>query len=176
LPVLNIFVPQVRHTPWVAAFLGSSGVSKSALINALLGVERREVGRVRGSDRKGRHTASRRELILLPGGGAVIDTLGMREIQMWIDEDNPVKVFEGIERLAVKCRFADCRHGSEPGCAVRVAIQQGDLDVARLQSYLKLQREFNHLAARQDDKLRLEAKSKRKRMARLIRQSQKQNR
>jgi len=158
-----------------AAFLGSSGVGKSALINALLGVERQEVGRVRGSDRKGRHTTSRRELILLPGGGAVIDTPGMREIQIWIDEDNPVKVFEDIETLAVECRFADCRHGSEPGCAVRVAIQQGSLDVARFQSYLKLQREFSHLAARQDDKLRLEAKSKRKKLARLIRQRQKQN-
>lgn len=117
-----------------AAFLGSSGVGKSALINALLGVARQEVGQVRQSDRRGRHTTSRRELILLPGGGAVIDTPGMREIQMWTDEDNHQNAFDDIEKLAGQCRFADCQHLTEPACAVRAAIESGELDVARLQS------------------------------------------
>lgn len=148
-----------------AAFLGSSGVGKSALINALLGVERQEVRRVRQSALKGRHTTSRRDLILLPDGGAVIDTPGMREIQMWTDENHPQQAFKDVEALARKCRFRDCQHHAEPGCAVRAAIRAGDLDVTRLQGFRKLQKELDHLARRQDHRARLEEKAKWKKVS-----------
>ncbi len=114
------------------AFLGSSGVGKSALINALLGVEKQDTGEVREDDRMGRHTTTKRELILLPGGGIVIDTPGMREIQMWAGEDDLQGAFYDIEMLAKRCRFNDCSHNVESGCAVRAAIDHGDLDPARL--------------------------------------------
>jgi ribosome biogenesis GTPase len=148
-----------------AAFLGSSGVGKSALINALLGVERQEVGMVRRSDGKGRHTTSQRDLILLPDGGAVIDTPGMREIQIWTDEDYPQQAFVDIETLAHECYFNDCQHRTEPGCAVKAAIQRGDLDVNRFQSYRKLQRELDHLARRQNHRARLEEKARWKKIS-----------
>ncbi len=148
-----------------AAFLGSSGVGKSTLINALLGVERQEVTTVRQTDRKGRHTTSRRDLFLLPDGGAVIDTPGMREIQMWADEDHPQQAFKDIEALAEECRFRDCQHHAEPGCAVRAAIRAGDLDVTRLQGFRKLQKELDHLARRQDHRARLEEKAKWKKIS-----------
>ena len=148
-----------------AAFLGSSGVGKSALINALLGVDRQEVRRVRQSDLKGRHTTSRRDLILLPEGGAVIDTPGLREIQMWTDEDHPQQAFKDVEALAQECRFRDCQHHTEPGCAVKAAIRAGDLDAARLQDFRKLQKELDHLARRQDHRARLEEKAKWKKIS-----------
>lgn len=156
-----------------AAFLGSSGVGKSALINALLGVERQEVSRVRQSDRKGRHTTSRRDLILLPDGGAVIDTPGLREIQMWTDEDHPQQAFKDVEALARECRFRDCQHHTEPGCAVQAAIRAGDLDVSRLRDFWKLQKELDHLARRQDHRARLEEKAKWKKISQWSKQNQK---
>lgn len=143
-----------------AAFLGSSGVGKSALINALLGVQKQEVAGVRESDRKGRHTTTRRDLVLLPGGGAVIDTPGMREIQMWTDEDRPQEAFKDVQTLAEACRFKDCQHQTEPGCAVKAAIRAGDLDIGRLQAFRKLQKELDHLARCQDHKARLERKAR----------------
>ncbi|UCB42740.1 MAG: ribosome small subunit-dependent GTPase A, partial [Dehalococcoidales bacterium] len=158
-----------------AVFLGPSGVGKSALINALLGIERQEVGEVRDTDGKGRHTTSRRELILLPEGGAVIDTPGLREIQMWADGGSLSSVFEDIEQLAHECRFRDCTHHSEPGCAVKTAIQQGSLEVVRLQSYRKLEKELRHLAARQEDRTRLEERAKWKKVSQWSRKNQKYN-
>jgi ribosome biogenesis GTPase len=148
-----------------AVFLGPSGVGKSALLNALLGIERQEVGEVRDTDKKGRHTTSRRELVLLPGGGAVIDTPGLREVQMWADEDSLSSVFEDIEQLARECRFSDCTHHTEPECAIKAAIQQGSLDVARLQSYRKLEKEVRYLAAREDIRTRLEERAKWKKIS-----------
>jgi ribosome biogenesis GTPase len=148
-----------------AIFLGSSGVGKSALINALLGVERQEVNRVRKSDRRGRHTTSRRDLILLPDGGAIIDTPGLREIQMWTDEDHPQQAFKDVEALARECRYRDCQHHTEPGCAVKAAIRAGDLDVSRLHDFQKLQKELDHLARRQDHRARLDEKAKWKRIS-----------
>jgi len=148
-----------------AAFLGSSGVGKSALINALLGVEKQDTGEVRDDDRMGRHTTTKRELILLPAGGTVIDTPGMREIQMWADEDDLQGAFSDIEMLAKRCRFSDCGHNVESGCAVRAAIDHGDLDPARLESYRKLQNELAYLASREEHNTRLHEKAKWKKIS-----------
>jgi ribosome biogenesis GTPase len=132
-----------------AAFLGSSGVGKSTIINRLLGTDRFAVGAVRADDSHGRHTTTSRELVILPDGGLVIDTPGMRELQVWGDEDGLKQAFEDIEALAIDCRFRDCRHGSEPGCAVRAAVENGRLDAGRLRSFQKLQKELRYLADRQ---------------------------
>jgi ribosome biogenesis GTPase / thiamine phosphate phosphatase len=156
-----------------AAFLGSSGVGKSTLINALLGVDRQEVTGVRQRDRKGRHTTSRRDLFLLPGGGAVIDTPGMREIQMWADEDRPQQAFKDIETLAEECHFSDCQHRAEPGCAVKAAIRAGVLEARRLEDYWRLQKELAHLARRQDYRARLEEKAKWRKVSQWSRENRK---
>ncbi len=148
-----------------AVFLGSSGVGKSALINSLLGIEKQETGEVRQDDRLGRHTTTRRELILLPGGGIVIDTPGMREIQMWAGDEDLQGAFHDIEMLAKGCRFSDCSHNVESGCAVRAAIDQGDLSPARLESYLKIQKELIYLASREEDSTRVYEKMKFKKIA-----------
>lgn len=133
-----------------AVFLGSSGVGKSTLINSLLGIERLKVGAVREYDGKGRHTTAGREMILLPTGGVVIDTPGMRELSVWDDDEGLKRTFDDIEQLAARCRFRDCKHESEPGCAVKQALEQGTLDSGRYKNYLKLQKELAHLAMRRD--------------------------
>jgi ribosome biogenesis GTPase len=136
------------------AFLGSSGVGKSALINALLGEERLQTGEIRGRDHTGRHTTTRRELLLLPGGGVVIDTPGRRELQLWAGEDDLDGAFRDIEELARDCRFSDCRHAAEAGCAVKTAIDRGELDPARLASYRKLQKELRYTALKEENGFR----------------------
>jgi ribosome biogenesis GTPase / thiamine phosphate phosphatase len=148
-----------------AAFLGSSGVGKSALINALLGIEKQETGEVREDDRMGRHTTTRRELILLPGGGIMIDTPGMREIQLWAGEEDVQGAFHDIETLSRQCRFSDCRHKGESGCAIKAAINLGELDPARLESYRKLQDELIYLISREEGSTRLYEKLKYKKIA-----------
>ncbi|MEE9442969.1 MAG: ribosome small subunit-dependent GTPase A [candidate division Zixibacteria bacterium] len=135
-----------------AVFLGSSGVGKSTLINRLLGEDRLDTGGVRIADSRGRHTTIHRELIVLPSGGIVIDTPGLREIQAFGDEEGLSRTFSDIEELASHCRFADCQHQNEPGCAVRNAISSGELDESRFNSYLKLQKELAHLERRKDVK------------------------
>jgi ribosome biogenesis GTPase / thiamine phosphate phosphatase len=142
-----------------AALLGSSGVGKSTLINRLLGAEELATAEIR-SDGRGRHTTTRRELIQLPGGGLVIDTPGMRELQLWSSGDGFGAAFEDVLELAGKCRFNDCSHRSEPGCAVLAAIESGSLAQERFNSYLKLQRELAHLERKQD--ARLAAKERKK--------------
>jgi ribosome biogenesis GTPase / thiamine phosphate phosphatase len=163
LDALKIYLSQGK----TAALLGSSGVGKSALINALLGTERLATGEVRESDRRGRHTTTRRELILLPGGGAVIDTPGMREIQVWGDEKSLDDAFGDISELAAGCRFSDCRHNAEPGCAVRAAIIKGELDARHLLNYQKLQREVRYLTARQEGHAVLEEKLRWKQISKM---------
>lgn len=124
------------------AFVGSSGVGKSTLINRLMGQELLATSTVREGDDKGRHTTTHRQLLLLPGGGVVIDTPGMRELQIYAG--NLSKTFEDIEEFAARCRFGNCSHGAEPGCAVREAIEKGMLPEERLGSYQKLQREVSY--------------------------------
>jgi ribosome biogenesis GTPase len=143
-----------------AAFLGSSGVGKSTIINSLLGEDRLKIAAVREYDKKGRHTTTCRELILLSTGGMVIDTPGLRELSVWNEEDGLKRTFDDIEKLAACCRFRDCRHQGEPGCAVQQAVEEGTLDAKRFQSYLKLKRELVHLAIRKDQRARLDAKKR----------------
>jgi ribosome biogenesis GTPase len=123
------------------ALLGSSGVGKSTLINRLLGRELLKVGATLQSDEKGRHTTSSRQLVELPGGALLIDTPGMRELQPWTDESSVDETFEDIADIARACRFTDCAHVTEPGCAVREAVERGGLDVERLENYRRLLRE-----------------------------------
>jgi len=121
-------------------FVGSSGVGKSTLVNCLLGEERQEVGEV-GELGQGRHTTRRRDLFELPGGAMVIDTPGMRELGMWDSESGVEQTFEDVEAVISSCRFSDCTHKGEPGCAVRAALESGELDGERWESYLKLMAE-----------------------------------
>ena len=139
-----------------AVLVGSSGVGKSTLVNRFVGHERMAVKEVRADD-EGRHTTSHRELILLPGGGVVIDTPGIRELQLWdASEGGMGETFADVEELAGECRFNDCTHTSEPGCAVLAAVASGALSEERLQSWRKLQRELRAIAARHDHLLRKE--------------------
>lgn len=132
------------------AFLGSSGAGKSTIVNGLLGEPRQATGPVRSADSRGRHTTTNRMLLAMPGGGAIVDNPGMRELQLWAGEQAVDDTFEDIAAWAEQCRFADCSHASEPGCAVREALDRGDIESSRWQSYLKLQAELRHQLMQQD--------------------------
>lgn len=137
---LDALGAQLVH-PVTAAFLGPSGAGKSALVNALLGEERLVVGAVRDDDRRGRHTTTSRQLIPLPSGGSLIDMPGVRSLGTDASDEAVAAAFPEIDELAASCRFADCAHDVEPGCAVVAAARAGGLDPARLVSYSKLMRE-----------------------------------
>jgi ribosome biogenesis GTPase len=136
-----------------AAFVGSSGAGKSTLINALLGGERMPTGEVRARDGRGCHVTTHRQLVMLAGGGLLLDTPGMRELQL-VDEDGLDSVFEDITELSAQCRFRDCRHNAEPGCAVMEAVKSGVLSADRLDHYRKLEREAQAYERRHDERLR----------------------
>ena len=150
------------------ALIGSSGVGKSTIINSLIGYTRFNTGAVRASDGKGRHTTTFREMIQISGGGLIIDTPGMRELQVWADEFSLNQSFADIEALSRQCRFADCGHQNEPDCAVMAAIKHGDLAAERLNHYRKFRRELTHLEERHDASARVGKKPKRKRLSRQI--------
>jgi len=147
-----------------AVLVGSSGVGKSTLVNAWLGHELMAVKETRADDDEGRHTTTHRELIELPGGGMVIDTPGIRELQLWDADGAGVsaleEAFSDIDDLIAQCRFNDCEHRTEPDCAVRAALNDGSLSADRYASWQKLQRELRAIAMRSDARLRREEKKK----------------
>ena len=142
-----------------ATLVGSSGVGKSTLVNRLAGSERLATAAVR-ADGRGRHTTTHRELVVLAAGGCLIDTPGMRELVLWDAEEGLDRAFEDVDDLARECRFSDCEHRTEPGCAVRAAIATGALDAARLESFRHLQRELRYLEIRHDARARSEERKR----------------
>jgi ribosome biogenesis GTPase len=154
--------------------LGSSGVGKSTIANRLLGEAVQEVQPIRESDSKGRHTTTARELFALPGGALLMDTPGLREMQLWDAEQGVAQTFADIDALAAQCRFVDCRHEGEPGCAVQVAVSTGTLDAARLENRRKLLREQEFLRRKIDPEARQEHKELWKKMHRAQRQKYEQ--
>ena len=139
--------------------VGRSGAGKSTLANALLGDDRFAVTDVR-DDGKGRHTTTRRELVQLPGGALLIDTPGLRGVGLWISDDGLDRAFADVEELVAACRFGDCEHRTEPGCAVLAAVEEGRLPQPRLDSWRKLQREARWMASRHDARVRAEERAK----------------
>ncbi|MGB3759047.1 MAG: ribosome small subunit-dependent GTPase A [Rivularia sp. (in: cyanobacteria)] len=157
------------------ALLGSSGVGKSTITNQLKGEAIQAVKAVRQGDNRGRHTTTHRELILLPNGSLIIDTPGMREIQIWASESSLNSTFEDIETLAEECRFRDCQHGEEPGCAVQQALQEGKLNNSRFLSYQKLNKELDYLSQKQDQKVYLDTKKRWKTITKSMRKHHKRD-
>ena len=142
------------------ALLGSSGVGKSTLVNTLAGEELLATREIREGDGEGRHTTTHRQLVLLPEGGLVLDTPGLRELALWESSEGLSETFEDVEELAANCRFNDCSHRTEPGCAVQAALENGTLPFARWASYRKLQRELAHLERRLDKRLQSEERKR----------------
>jgi ribosome biogenesis GTPase / thiamine phosphate phosphatase len=155
------------------ALLGSSGVGKSTIINALAGEDLLKTAAVRESDGRGRHTSVHRHLLVLGGGGVVIDTPGMREIQLWDADDAVDEVFPEIEARAGDCRFRDCHHDTEPGCAVKAAVADGTIDADRYESFIKLQQERDAFIARQAERGYIEEKRQSKIISKAIKSMQK---
>lgn len=149
-------------------FIGSSGSGKSTLINRFLGREKIQTQEVREEDSRGKHTTTHRELIALESGGSVIDTPGLREIGLWEVGSSIEEAFTDIEDLALNCKFTDCSHDQEPGCAVRSALENGTLEQERYESYLKLRREADFIASKSSVTKQQERKAKEKQLAKDI--------
>ena len=152
------------------AMVGPSGVGKSSLVNALSGETIADIGEIRESDGRGRHTTTARELHLLPGGGLLVDTPGMRELALYDDGDGVDTAYADVALLAADCRFRDCRHRTEPGCAVAAAIDDGSLDPARYSAWRKLQAEAHRQLLRVDARARAAEKARLRSFHRAIRE------
>jgi ribosome biogenesis GTPase len=165
---MDALQPYLRRGETVA-LLGSSGVGKSTIVNRLLGVERQRTREVRESDRRGRHTTTSRELIAMPGGALLIDTPGLRELQLWEAGEAVRETFDDIQALAGDCFFRDCRHEDEPRCAVKAAVERGRVPPGHLANFHKLKRELEALAARQDPREAQNRKRRWKTMSKAVR-------
>ncbi|MDM5230744.1 ribosome small subunit-dependent GTPase A [Lysinibacillus pakistanensis] len=155
------------------ALLGSSGAGKSTLTNMLSGEELMKVSDIRDDDAKGRHTTTHRELVVLPEGGCLIDTPGMRELQLWDQGDSLASSFQDIEQLSAVCHYRDCTHQKEPHCAVQQAIADGELEESRLQSYFKLQKELAFIERKTNTQARLNEQRKWKQIAKGLKKGKK---
>jgi ribosome biogenesis GTPase len=149
-------------TGCTVALIGASGVGKSTLVNRLVGSDVRATGAVRASDQRGRHTTTSRELVLLPEGGVLVDTPGLRAVTLWVADDGLRRAFADIEARALECRFHDCAHDREPGCAVQLAVEHGEIDAARVLHYRELDAELERVAVQERDRAR-EAQAGRRR-------------
>ena len=147
-----------------AVFVGSSGVGKSSLINCLLGQPSQIVQQIRHADGRGRHTTTSRQLLIAPTGGIIIDTPGLRELQLWDAEAGLARAFADISSLASSCAFSDCKHSTEPACAVLQALEEGTLDKARISNYRKLEKEQAHIERKQNKSLEIAEKKRWKRI------------
>jgi len=158
------------------AMLGSSGVGKSTLLNRLIGLDRQDVAPVREDDDRGRHTTTRRELVSLPNGALIIDSPGIRELQLWAEGADLDAAFDDIARLAERCPFSDCTHVHEPRCAVLQALAEGEFDQARYDSFLKLRRELSFEEARTVGRAARERKEQERRIHRIYQKQQRKQR
>jgi ribosome biogenesis GTPase len=156
-----------------AVLLGASGVGKSSLVNTLVGDEVAETGEVREVDQRGRHTTTARWLVPLPGGGVLLDTPGVRSIGLWDADEGIARTFPEIDELAPECRFRDCTHEGEPGCAITAAVESGALEAGRYESWRKLQRELAYEARAVDPQLQAEQRRKWKTIHKSLRAHQK---
>ncbi|HCL57867.1 MAG TPA: ribosome small subunit-dependent GTPase A [Spirochaetia bacterium] len=159
-----------------AAFVGISGVGKSTLINRLLGKELQKTGEIRDTDSKGRHTTTRRELFLFPSKGVLLDTPGMKELQLWDTEDGFSETFADIDQLSQDCHFSDCSHLHEKKCAVLNAVENDLLSYERYENYLKMQKELEYLEKRMTRNPFVEKRQKEKKISKLIKEMKKRNR
>jgi ribosome biogenesis GTPase len=151
------------------ALLGSSGVGKSSLINAMMGEERQAISEISDSNAKGRHTTTHREIVMLPSGGLIMDTPGIRELQVISSEESLAESFADVEALAAECHFSDCSHASEPDCMILASLAAGELDPLRWRSYQKLQREIRHFEIKDDIHAMLAEKARWKKIHKEVR-------
>lgn len=177
--VLNSGIEEIRNkfgASKTGVVIGSSGVGKSTLINKLLGQDLIKAAEVRSADSKGKHTTTRRELFMIPGGGLIIDTPGIRELALWNAEEGLSKTFSHFEDLAERCYFTDCTHIHESRCAVLDALERGELTAEEYNNYLKLRKELRYLESRQDKFLQIEEKRKWKSIHKELKHFNKRNR
>ncbi|URN96290.1 MAG: ribosome small subunit-dependent GTPase A [Candidatus Pristimantibacillus lignocellulolyticus] len=156
------------------ALIGSSGVGKSTLINRILGEEIQRVNEVREGDDRGKHTTTHRQLLLIPEGGIIMDTPGMRELQLWDADDGVTSTFEDVDNLIAQCRFNDCNHNNEPGCAINAALSSGELAQSRYNNYLKMNRELAYINSKASDNLKHVQKSKGKQISMFLKSKNKE--